>query len=50
MGACEEMMGVWLGGREEVRRPLTWTTLLEALKETGEFEMLVSDIENVLCA
>jgi hypothetical protein len=38
VGACEEMMSVWLEGREGVRRPLTWATLLEALKETGEFE------------
>ena len=46
MGACEEMMSVWLEGREGVRQPLTWATLLAALKETGEFETLVSHIEN----
>ena len=45
---CEKMLGDWLEGREEVRRPLTWGTLTEALKETGEFQTLANDIETGL--
>ena len=43
--ACEKMLGVWLEGREGVRRPLTWCTLTAALRETGELPVLAANIE-----
>lgn len=46
VGSCEDMLGIWLEGREGGRRPLTWTSLLEALKETGEFATLAASIES----
>ena len=47
VGACEAMLGAWLDEREGTRRPLTWTTLAEVLRETREFETLATEIETL---
>ena len=43
--ACQAMFSKWLEG--EGRWPITWKTLIEALKEAG-FSELASEVETVL--
>ena len=43
--ACQTMFGEWLEGKG--RKPITWNTLLTALRE-AEFSELASDVETII--
>ena len=36
--ACQEMLIKWLDIREDLRRPITWTTLIQCLREAKMVE------------
>ena len=43
--ACQAMFSEWLEGKS--RKPITWNTLIKALKE-AEYSELASEVETVL--
>ena len=46
--ACEEVLRRWVGGAEGTRQPVSWTTLIECLRDC-DFITLARDLEDVLC-
>ena len=45
---CEEVVERWLDGEEGMRQPVSWVTLIEAVREYEDMDTLATDIENVL--
>ena len=47
--ACRRVFNIWLGGREGLREPKTWATVVDVLKEadlgvlSGELNAILSD-------
>ena len=47
VNACRNVLIEWLGGKDRVRKPITWETLIEALKEANLSE-LAKDVQEIL--
>ena len=45
--ACQSTFTEWLDGKEGLRRPTAWRTVIEALKEAG-LGQLAHDLEEIL--
>ena len=45
--ACTSVFSVWLGGREGLREPITWATVVAVLKE-ADLGVLSDDLNSVL--
>lgn len=47
VGACGEILGKWLDGVEGTRQPISWNSLIDALKEC-DMNTLAVDLHNAL--
>ena len=48
VSCCEEVVDRWLDGEEGTRKPVSWATLVEAVRECEDMDTLATDIENIL--
>ena len=48
VSCCEEVVERWLEGEEGTRQPVSWATLIEAVKECEDMDTLATDIEKIL--
>lgn len=47
INACRNVLIEWLDGKDCVRKPITWETLIEALKE-ADLSELAKDVQEIL--
>ena len=45
--ACQKTFTEWLGGKEGLRTPIAWSTVIRALKEAG-LGQLADDLKDIL--
>ena len=45
--ACRSVFSIWLGGREGLREPKTWATVVNVLKEV-DLGVLSDDLNSIL--
>ena len=48
VSCCEEVVERWLDGEEGTRQPVSWATLIEAVRDCDDMDTLATDIENIL--